>query len=152
MKTPVAFQLMMTVLLGAAACGTTEELNRCIDDRVTIQHGVYGQLINGCDTEDCTASYAVGMELRVYDADPTPVNGTQGQGTYDTGTTLTPIKRTSAGAEGFYEIALAPATYYLCTNSCAQLVLLASASRVRLDWASGPGGGYWWEGACSSFY
>jgi hypothetical protein len=145
---PTAFHLAMTMLVGTAACGFQEELNSCIDDRATIEQGVYGQLLNGCDTDDCTWSYAVGMGVRVYDANPTPASGPQDQGIYDTGTGLTPISRTTSGVEGFYELALSPATYYLCTNNCSEVILSALQPRIRSDWASGPDGGIWWAGSC----
>lgn len=146
-----AFRFLMFGALWtlSSACGSNQEIRNCIEGRTTIQRGVYGQLLNGCDTEDCTVSYAVGMELRVYDANPTSAAGPQYQGIYDSGTTLAPIKRTTSGTEGFYEIALTPGTYYLCTNSCAQVVLSAAEPRIRRDWASGPGGGNWWTGACT---
>lgn len=145
-----AYCLVTGILLGTTACGEKEDLNTCIEDRATIQQGVYGQFLNGCDTEDCTLSYAVGMELRVYDANPTPADGPQDQGIYDTGTDLTPMKRTNSSSEGFYEIAVSPGTYYFCTNNCTQIMLSASPSRIRQDWASGPGGGNWWPGSCSA--
>jgi hypothetical protein len=134
--------LLCVVSLAAIGCGNG--LSRCIDDRVTIEQGIYGQLVSGCDTPDCSPSYAVGLSLRVYDSDPTPATGPPGNAViYDEGTTLTPIARVASGGEGFYEIALPAGTYYFCANSCARINLSASPPRVRYDWTSGPGGGFW---------
>jgi hypothetical protein len=141
----------IAIAVWATACVTDpEEVNRCIDERATSPQGVYGQLIHGCDTPDCSASYAVGKELRVYDADPTPSNH-QDPGIHDSGTTLRPILRAMSVTQGFYEITLGHGTHYLCTFTfkCTQVVLSSDQPRIRQDLVSGPGGGRWSAGACS---
>ncbi len=140
MKAFLAFALL-------AGCGGTDSLDTCIADRVTIETGVYGQFFNGCDTPDCTASYAVHMEARVYDADPTPPNTPSEEGIYDLGTQLTPIEHASSDAQGFYEIALAAGTHYVCTNRC-DVINVDGEVPQRRDWASGPGGGQWYAATC----
>lgn len=144
--------LLMGCFVASTACGigdpAEDPLDPCVADRVTVEHGVYGQLLNGCDTEDCTASYAVGLEVRIYDGDPTPADGPQDQGSYDGGTDLVPIARTTSSDRGFYEVALEPGSYFLCTNSCTELTVPEAPGVTRIDWASGPGGGNWWVAEC----
>ena len=133
------------LLIPLFACCSGEPLKSCIQGRQTVAQGVYGQLFAGCDTPDCQVAYAVGDEVRVYDRDPTPPSGPQNQGPYDSGTTLMPIARTVSAAEGFYEVALAPGNYYLCsfTFKCVRIAVGTPVALLEEIFTSGPGGGVW---------
>lgn len=148
MKNFVAMALATITFVGTYGCDGNDPLDTCIDDRARITQGVYGQFINSCDTEPCTPSYALGVEVRIYGRNPTPEEDQDGQRIHDAGTSLTPIERARSGEAGFFEVALPPGTYYLCTNDCSAVVLSASQPLVRRDWANGPGGGRWHAGAC----
>ncbi|MEZ4445109.1 MAG: hypothetical protein R3B72_38910 [Polyangiaceae bacterium] len=128
-----------------AGCGSDTDLV-CIDDLVTIGQGIYGELLNGCDTADCETSRASGMEVRVYDEDPTPPDPDDAT---DDGTTLVPLAVTKADGAGFYEVELLPGSYSVCTNVCTTTTVSPDDAPQRLDWASGPGGGRWYVGSCS---
>jgi hypothetical protein len=136
---------------GAVDAGVADAfvpLNSCIDDRVTIAQGVYGQMVIGCDTPDCSPAYAVGAEVHVYDSDPTPPEGPQDQAPYDSGTHLVPVARETATADGFYQADLAPGAYYLCANGfCVAITLPPSPPLARWDFTAAPWNG-WHEGAC----
>lgn len=111
--------------LALSACGSVDP-----EELVSIDQGVYGLTISGCDTDDC-------------DDDPYE----------DAPITITPdgggaaLHATSDG-DGFFEVALAPGRYQLCVHACTTLTITDGA-RVRRDFISGPGGGSWCvDGVC----
>jgi hypothetical protein len=102
--------------------GCGDGLDENIEDDITIDQGVYGLLISGCDTSGCHEQPAAGAEVIVYAA---------GQD-----------QRTAkSDSKGIYEIDLPAGDYSLCTTICTEVNV--PAGTVRYDWTSGPGGGTW---------
>jgi hypothetical protein len=118
-------RLALLLAISAAAC-----VDQNPDDVVSIDRGVYGLTISGCDTSGCEDERY--EHALVY---ATPI------GTTDTVTV-------QSDGDGFFEIALPPGTYELCVFSCTT-VTIADGERVRRDFISGPGGGIWCQdGVC----
>lgn len=115
---------MRFVLLTLLAVGCTG-VDRNIEDQITIEQGVYGLLISGCDTSGCQDQPDAGEQVMVYVAGENHVHAMV---TSDHG--------------GVYQIDLAPGDYTLCTYNCTPITVPAQ-STVRYDWTSGPGGGHW---------
>ena len=113
---------MRYALFALLVCGCG--LDRNIEGKVTIHQGVYGQLVQGCDTSGCQDQPADGETVTVYAA--------SASNEYATAT---------ADADGFYEIRLDAGDYTLCTYSCTEVTV--PNGLVRYDWTSGPGGGQW---------
>jgi hypothetical protein len=103
------------LLLG---CG----LDGDIEDRVTIEQGVYGQLTTYNDTAPILATTYLSWPVRVYSAP---------RGTSE------PLATTESDERGFYEVALAPGAYEVCVSDrqCHAFTLLAG-QRLRLDYQS----------------
>ncbi|HUS28717.1 MAG TPA: hypothetical protein VMZ53_09410 [Kofleriaceae bacterium] len=114
------FALYALVLVG---CG--DGVDRDIEGQITIDQGVYGLLISGCDTSDCQDRPAAGEHVMVYSPGLNTV--------YATG---------MSDRSGVYQLDLEPGDYTLCTYACTPITVPAS-DRVRYDWTSGPGGGHW---------
>ena len=114
------FALFALLLVG---CG--DGVDRDIEGSITIEQGVYGLLISGCDTSGCLDKPAAGEHVMVYSPGEDIVHATV---TSDRG--------------GVYQIDLEPGDYTLCTYACTPITIVSS-DRVRYDWTSGPGGGSW---------
>jgi hypothetical protein len=112
------YVLFALVLFG---CG----LDRNIEGRVTIQQGVYGQLVQGCDSSGCQDQPAAGEHVVVYAASQSSVYASA-----------------DADGDGFYQVELPAGDYTLCTYSCTE-ISVPDHALVRYDWTSGPGGGRW---------
>jgi hypothetical protein len=106
----------------AVGCGSVD---RNIEDQITIDQGVYGLLISGCDTSGCQDQPDKGEAVMVYVAGENHVHAMD-----------------MSDRDGVYQIDLEPGDYTLCTYSCTPITVPA-ASTVRYDWTSGPGGGHW---------
>ena len=113
---------MRLVLFTLLVCGCG--LDRDIEGKVTIQQGVYGQLVDGCDTSGCQDQPASGETVTVYAASASHEYATA-----------------SADGDGFYEIRLDTGDYTICTYACTEVTVPSGV--VRYDWTSGPGGGEW---------
>jgi hypothetical protein len=113
---------MRYALFALVVCGCG--LDRNIEGKVTISQGVYGQLVDGCDTTGCQDQPASGEQVTVYAA--------SASSRYASAT---------ADGDGFYEIELEAGDYTLCTYSCTEVSV--PDGLVRYDWTSGPGGGHW---------
>ncbi len=114
---------VLLALLASTAAGCGVDLN--IESKVTIQQGVYGLLIAGCDTTGCQDQVASNEHVVVYAAGQS--------GSYATA---------DSDRDGVYQIDLPAGDYTLCTSSCTAISVPAN-DRVRYDWTSGPGGGHW---------
>ena len=114
--------LLMAAVLGA--CGGSVDTS--IEDQITIDQGVYGLLISGCDTSGCEDQPATGEPVLVYSA----------------GTKTGPFAQVVSDHKGVYQINLVEGDYTLCTASCTQITVPAN-DKIRIDWVSGPGGGHW---------
>lgn len=110
-------------LIALLAVGCGDAIDENIEDQITIEQGVYGLLISGCDTSGCQDQPAVGEEVIVYAA---------GQDE----------QSVTADDNGVYEIRLPAGDYTLCTSVCTP-VSVPTGNTVRYDWKSGPGGGQW---------
>jgi hypothetical protein len=108
-------------LLVAGGCG----LDRNIEGKVTIQQGVYGQLVRGCDTSGCQDQADSDEHVVVYAASESSAFATA-----------------DSDGDGVYQIDLPPGDYTLCTYSCTP-INVPGQTVVRYDWTSGPGGGHW---------
>ena len=106
-----------------AACGGSVDTD--IEDRITIEQGVYGLLISGCDTSGCQDRPASGEHVVVYSA------GSSSK-----------FSDVTSDDNGVYQINLAAGNYMLCTESCTTITVPAN-NKIRVDWTSGPGGGHW---------
>jgi hypothetical protein len=113
----------MVLVLGA--CGG---LDHDIEDQITIEQGVYGLLISGCDTSGCQDQPAAGETVTVYAA----------------GDSSGPFTKVKSNEGGIYQINLVAGDYTLCTHSCVTASVPAQR-KVRYDWTSGPGGGRWFS-------
>lgn len=144
-------QLVPLLVAGLLACGEENpSLDTCVQDRVTIEQGIYGQIIDSCDTEDCTMTYAAGREIRVYDKDPTPPDQPPEWGLSDQQTMETPIRKVTSVEEGFYQVPLETGVYYVCAIRCERMAITSTEPLARWDCCSAPGGD-WWQGAeCSA--
>ncbi len=116
---------MLRYLLTVAVLGACGSVDTDIEDQITIEQGVYGLLISGCDTAGCKDQPAAGEVVVVYSAGA-----------------KTAFTRVTSGKDGVYEINLVGGDYTLCTYSCVA-VTVPSNDKVRVDWVSGPGGGQW---------
>jgi hypothetical protein len=112
------------IALLAVGCGSVD---RDIEDEITIDQGVYGLLVSGCDTSNCRERPAVDESVKVYAPGETTVHA-----------------RGTSNDDGVYQIDLTPGDYSLCTYSCTAITVPAN-DIVRYDWTSGPGGGQWSE-------
>ena len=110
----------MVLLLGA--CGGVDH---DIEGQITIEQGVYGLLISGCDTAGCHDQPAAGEHVVVYAAGATGV-----------------FSQVLSDKDGVYQINLVAGDYLLCTSSCTAITVPAN-DKIRYDWTSGPGGGSW---------
>ncbi len=110
------------MLLALGACGG---LDHDIEDRITIEQGVYGLLISGCDTSGCQDRPAAQEHVIVY------APGAKG-----------PYSQVTSDDAGVYQINLLAGDYTLCVYSCTEITV-PDHDRVRYDWTSGPGGGLW---------
>ncbi len=122
--------------LVAAACGSrTETIDRHVEDLVTIDQGIYGQITQLDDVGEHRPSYLPGFGVYVYAVPP--------------GTELgEPVAGTSSEASrGFYEVALPTGDHLACTSFQRCVVLtLAQGERLRLDYEFSVGPG-WSTGA-----
>lgn len=106
----------------AVGCGG---LDRDIEDDITIDQGVYGLLISGCDTSGCQDQPAAGEQVTVFAAGENRAHS-----------------MVTSDGKGIYQIDLEAGDYTLCTSSCTAISVPAFET-VRYDWTSGPGGGSW---------
>ncbi|HEY5926914.1 MAG TPA: hypothetical protein VIV11_34745 [Kofleriaceae bacterium] len=114
--------LLMVAVLGA--CGGSVDTD--IEDQITIEQGIYGLLISGCDTSGCQDQPAAGEHVIVYAA----------------GSKTGPFVQAVSDNNGVYQINLVAGDYTLCTYSCTEASVPANG-KIRFDWISGPGGGHW---------
>ena len=124
MVAPVSGQNVMRYLLFALLLGGCG-LDRNIEGKVTIGQGVYGLLVQGCDSAGCQDQPAGGEHVTVYAASASSA-----------------FASTDSDSDGVYQIELPGGDYTLCTYSCVQ-ISVPGAATVRYDWTSGPGGGHW---------
>lgn len=117
---------MLRYLLVAVAIGACAGIDHDIEHRITIEQGVYGLLISGCETSGCQDRPAAGEQVLVYAA----------------GTRSGPFTQATSNSDGIYQINLVAGDYTLCTYSCTQITV-PPHGKVRYDWVSGPGGGHW---------
>jgi hypothetical protein len=113
------------MVLALAACGAVDH---DIEDQITIEQGVYGLLISGCDTSGCQDQPAAGEMVTVYAA----------------GDADGPVTKVKSDDDGVYQINLVEGDYTLCTYSCVT-ASVPEYTKVRYDWTSGPGGGRWFS-------
>ena len=116
------YSLIVVAFAGLGGCAS---LDQNIEDQITIEQGVYGLLISGCDTGGCQDRPAAGEHVIVYSP------GANG-----------PYSQVTSDDDGVYQINLVAGDYTLCTYSCVQ-ISVPDHDRVRYDWTSGPGGGLW---------
>jgi hypothetical protein len=114
------------LLAGASACTSVADA----DEQVTIQQGVYGLTVSGCDVGNCEDS--------PYQHAPITITPSDG---------AAPMHLESDDG-GFFEQPLEPGDYELCVHSCTTITIV-EGSRVRRDFEAGPGGGVWcFDGSC----
>lgn len=130
--------MIMVAALFTTACDTP--IDPSIEDQVTIDRGVYGQIVLGCDVAGCSESYGIGIEVGAFATQPMP------------GEALTPLASAVTDDQGFYEIALDPGTYFLQIDASSEpgfqdgtnsTEVMVQDGVSRHDFTSGPGGGSW---------
>lgn len=128
---------LLLLCLSVLACGG---LDRDVDGLATVKQGVYGQLLTGCDTPNCTPTYLPPRPVGLFTVAPLR----------DGGVFPAPLAQTTSKDRGFYEFTADAGSYYLAVgqNDAATGVswFASAAIRVpvgvtRIDWQSGPGGG-----------
>lgn len=136
-------RLRSALLVLLAGCGTSTE----IEPQLTITQGLYGQLTQRCEQKDCVGAPREGAPVAWFDRSPYSSDG---------GVKPTPVKETTSGKNGFYELALdSNARGYLAIGlpeaSSGLQWFTATAATIprglaRLDWHAGPGNeGTWTE-------
>jgi hypothetical protein len=122
---------LLSLVVCLAACGG---IDTDIEGHVTIDHGVYGLLLRGCDTAGCRLQIGsgIGVTLEL----PPPAGSLHGES----------LNATTSDARGVYQFALPPGSYQLCTEACTPIEV--DDGRVRYDWVSGTRGGVWCDGPC----
>jgi hypothetical protein len=114
---------LSTLAVAASVCATgCGGVDTDIEDQITIDQGVYGLLIAGCDSANCRAQPAANQDVVVFVPGADDVSATSDGG-------------------GVYQVALPPGDYTICTDACTPLTI--PTGTIRYDWTSGPGGGNW---------
>ena len=109
-------------------------LNSCgvdpnIESMLTIHQGIYGQTTSASDVAPDTSSHYNQMEIRVFPEMSTFAG-------------VPPIATTTSNDRGFYEIALEPGSYQLCTSfgRCVTATVQANSHpRWDYEFSAGPG-------------
>lgn len=127
-------RVALVVLLTLAGC-SPEPIDERVEQFVTIAQGVYGQATLLGDLRADDPDYLSGLRVDVYPAPP--VSAAPGD---ELGT---PVASTESGWHGFFEVALEPGGYVVCTGygDCAA-VTIAAGELARLDYQVGPGPGW----------
>jgi hypothetical protein len=126
-----------------AASSACVPIDTAVERLITVCAGVYGQLVEGCDTPDC--------------CDTVIGNANWGVGVFaslpESGEDAFPLAFAAPITDGLYQLALVEGSYVLCTGelvggfrmhvegSCTNEVI--GKGLTRIDWTSGPGGGRW---------
>jgi len=123
---------MAFVVVGIAACAGSDH---DIGDQVTIDQGVFGLLLKGCDTAGCRVQVGsgVGITLEL----PPPAGSVHGES----------LDSTTSNSHGVYQFDLPAGHYQLCTTSCTPIDV-PDGGTARYDWVSGSDGGAWCAGGC----
>jgi hypothetical protein len=134
MKATLVRSLAALMLAASAGCeGGAYSIDHRVEDLVTIDHGLYGQVTAVNDVGNVEESYLPGFAIDAYEVPP--------------GTELgAPVAITSSRLpRGFYEVALPAGDHVVCTRflRCV-LVTLAEGELRRLDYELGVGPG--WSG------
>jgi hypothetical protein len=117
---------MLRFVLIAMFVGACGSVDTYIEDQITIEQGVYGLLISGCEMDGCQDQPAAHELVVVYSAS---ANG--------------PFAQVKSSTAGVYQMNLLGGDYTLCTTySCTEITVPAN-DKIRVDWTSGPGGGIW---------
>ena len=115
----------MRFLLGILVIGACGSVDHDIEDRITIEQGVYGLLISGCEMSGCEDQPAANEEVVVFAA------GASGA-----------FSKSRSDDSGVYQINLVSGDYTICVEGCT-FISVPSKGKIRVDWTSGPGGGHW---------
>lgn len=118
MASAMKYLLLVAAL---ASCG----IDRDIEKDITIDRGVYGLLVRGCDTSGC--------KDQVDDHEAVTIMKIGQPGTLQT---------VMSDGNGVYQVSLPADTYQVCTYNCVTIDV-PDHGTVRADWTSGPGGGDW---------
>ncbi|MFV1984849.1 MAG: hypothetical protein ACC657_14985 [Thiohalomonadales bacterium] len=101
--------ILLTVLLfGTYSCGGGDdnEINRNIENLVTIKQGIYGQATQISDVVNTPDSYNIGFSFELYNIVPSS----------DPNDGVLPIKTTRTDKNGFYEFEMIVGKYCLCSS------------------------------------
>ncbi len=114
----------LLVLCLFSACG----VDVCREKSASISTGVAGCVTERDDSTASPATIKANFGVRVFDVEPND--------------STAPLASTKSDAHGFYELALTPGHYWLCTDflRCTQQDVQASAvNRVNYEFSAGPG-------------
>jgi hypothetical protein len=122
------------LLVAAAACGVrTERIDRYVEDLVTIQHGLYGQVTEVDDVgneEETAPRYLPGFAVDAFEV---PLGAELGS----------PVASTSSRLpRAFYELSLPAGDHVVCSSFKRCVVItLGAGELMRLDYefSFGPG-------------
>ena len=118
-------RILLGVLLVVSVVASCGGVDHDIEGHVTIEQGVYGLLISGCEMSGCEDQPAIGEEVVVFAA------GSSGY-----------FSKVRSDDNGVYQINLVAGDYTLCISSCTTITV-PTKGKIRVDWTSGPGGGHW---------
>ena len=126
---------IVLVLAGLFACegaGKEDLVMICTGRTPTVASGVYGCVTRSDDVGDPDTAALPNFHVDVFAMMPPP---TPGDG-------LVPLTESTTDEVGFFEVALAPGTYWLCTTfrRCIMIEIPASPPvRRNYDYGFGPG-------------
>ncbi len=130
MRTALLYTMLSFSLAALPGCGDSTDPDSSFTP--TISQGVWGKLVNGCDTSDCQSSPASGMNVQVLTTQPMM------------GSTPMSIASATSNDEGYYEITVDPGDYFLYLNANVGWTAVTIGQGLsECDWISGPGGGNW---------
>ena len=115
----------IALLLLLTGCGINDDVSPLL----TIDKGVYGQLLKGCDTPTCGGGYSSGVSVAIATSLPD-------------GGVIAGASTTTDG-QGFYQLAADAGSYRLCAYGTVCTDVVLPAGLLRADHTSGPGGGIW---------
>jgi hypothetical protein len=131
------------LVLALAGCNS-DPIDRDIDNEVTIENGIYGQLSVAENHFGQSAGVLENVRVTTYTSDSPPMVD----------------ENTTTDARGFYQIDTGPGAFAMCAASgspaqgtsnpgpCTSIDIPDSGN-VRRDWVQNLDGGHWCNSACS---
>lgn len=125
----LAGAIVMSFVLSSTAC-FEEEFDPYVEDLLTISQGIYGQTTSHDDVGYNPIVVNSDFTVLAYTSQPPEnLNGAE------------PFASDISDERGFYELALEPGEYWICTafGRCIQLTLGTELLRLDYEFGVGPG-------------